>query len=101
MAATKQRLPREVGQEIADIERGLRLTEGVYEPTAQLDAASGRLYWDTWEPNEALRSEVLANVCTEVATSDHWDLVSVHDAMERDNGRISNAVTIKRDRGDC
>jgi len=54
-----------------------------------------RLYWDTWEPNEATRSRTLAAVCAAIATSEHWELVSVHDPLEREQ-MISNAVTVRR-----
>lgn len=101
MPETAKRLAPGPSREIAAIERGLRATAGVIDPRARLSATSARLYWDTWAPNAALRGEVLATVCTELATSDHWALVTVHDPMEREGQQISNAVTVRREGEDA
>lgn len=81
---------------LATIERDLRATDGVHDITVRVEASSGRLYWDTWEPNPATRGRILAGVCSAIATSTHWELVTVHDPMERESGMISNAVTVRR-----
>jgi hypothetical protein len=82
-------------QAVATIEGDLRATDGVEDVAARVDDSSARLYWDTWEPNEGLRGEVLASVCTAVARSIDWRLVTVHDPMEREQ-HVSNCVTIQR-----
>jgi hypothetical protein len=82
-------------QTVANIERDLRATDGVQDVEVRVDDQSARLYWDTWEPNEATRGEVLAGVCRAVAQSVDWRLVTVHDPMEREQ-HVSNCVTLAR-----
>ena len=64
------------------------------------DGGGARIWFDTWEPNPAFRGDILAGICTEIATSEHWELVRVHDPLERDEGMVRSGVTIRRDPGD-
>lgn len=82
-------------QTVASIERDLRATDGVQDVVVRVGDSSARLYWDTWEPNEATRGEVLAGVCRAVAQSIDWRLVTVHDPIEREQ-QVSNCVTLAR-----
>jgi hypothetical protein len=93
---TRDRPAPAPAHELADVEHNLRAVGAVKAVVVDARPASARLYWDTWEPNEATRSRTLAGVCTAIATSAHWQLVSVHDPLEREQ-MISNAVTVRRD----
>lgn len=94
---TRTRPDADPAHELAAVERDLRRSTGVHEPEVRVTGDSARLYWDTWEPNPATRGRILAGVCTALARSTHWDLVTVHDPMEREGEMISNAVTIRRE----
>jgi hypothetical protein len=86
-------------REIAEVEKKLNqtATEG-YE--VRVDESGGRIWFDTWEPNPAFRGEIVANICTDIAESDHWELVRVHDPIERDSGLVQAGVTMRRTDGD-
>jgi hypothetical protein len=89
-------MPDRALQAVATIERDLRATDGVEDVAVRVDDASARLYWDTWKPNEGLRGEVLASVCTAVARGIDWRLATVHDPMEREQHIVSNCATLQR-----
>ncbi|MCW8172577.1 hypothetical protein [Natrialba swarupiae] len=86
--------------ELADVERNLRRssTEGV-EVSASPDGRGGvRIYFDTWAPNEAHRGRLTASVTTAVVESDGWELVTIHDPLERtsdDTRLVQSAITVR------
>lgn len=98
MAVARQMLPGT--REIAEVEKKLHATatEG---HEVRIDESGGRVWFDTWEPNPAFRGEILANICTDIAESEHWELVRVHDPITRDSGIVQTGVSFLHVGGDA
>lgn len=82
--------------ELALVERRLRMTDGVTAVVVNASQNSARLYFDSWSPNESTRGDAKAHVCQEIAASRHWELVTIHDDIEDDDGTMHAAITLAR-----
>ncbi|MFW6434822.1 MAG: hypothetical protein ACOCY1_00430 [Halovenus sp.] len=83
--------------ELALLERDLRESRAIDCEVRAADTGA-RVWFDTWEPNPATRGEITASVCSKIAQSEHWELVRVHDPMEREDGIVQSGVTARRER---
>lgn len=91
---------RDALHELAHVERKLHEST-VIDHEVIADDSGARLWFDTWAPNPAFRGEIVAGICSEVAASESWGLVRVHDPLERENGTIQAGVTVRREGDDA
>lgn len=81
--------------ELAHVERQLRADERVAGCELHITGDSARVYYDTSEFNESSRGTITAKICTVIAQSAGWDLMTVHDPLEIDDSHlVSSALTI-------
>lgn len=82
-------------REIAAIERQIRgsSVEGV---AVRVTDSGARLAWLTSSMASHFRGSFLASVVTAVANTTHWEVMTVHDPLEEDDGRMQSCLTLQR-----
>lgn len=77
---------------IALAEKQLRESDVVIEPNVRISATGARISFDTGAFNESSRGRVTAKICTAVANAADWELVTVHDPLERDDSHLVQSM---------